>query len=164
MIAICIYFEFFETNTRGHSYKHEGGVDNMVFTSRKDLWMGIVIWLLIAAFIWIFYQSAFVQINILGIVVMVVMIYSLGTVWFNTRYKIENNTLHISYGFIKKAIAIQDIKSIRKTTNPFVAPSLSIHRIEINYGTYKTIQISPKDIPAFVGELQKKNPNIHLDN
>lgn len=140
-----------------------GGVDNMVFTSRKDLWMGIVIWILIAAFIWIFYQSAFVQMNILGIVVMVVMIYSLGTVWFNTRYKIENNTLHISYGFIKKAIAIQDIKSIWKTTNPFVAPSLSIHWIEINYVTYETIQIPPKNIPAFVGELQKKNPYIQLD-
>lgn len=95
---------------------------------------------------------------------MTVMICLLGTVWFNTRYKIENNTIYISYGLIKKTIAIQDIKSIRQTTNPFVAPSLSVHRIEINYGLYKTIQISPKDIPAFMGELQKQNPHIHLNN
>ena len=136
----------------------------MVFTSKKDLWMGIVIWILIAAFIWGLYHSTFVQINLLEIIVMTVMIYLLGTVWFNTRYKIENNTIYISYGLIKKAFSIQDIKSIRQTTNPFVAPSLSVHRIEINYGLYKTIQISPKDIPAFVGELQKQNPHIQLNN
>lgn len=136
----------------------------MVFTSRKDIWMGIVIWVLIFAFIWVFYQSVFVQLDILGIIVMVVMIYLLGTIWFNTRYKIENETLKISYGPIKKSIGIQEIKSIRNTTNPFVAPSLSVHRIEINYGEYKTIQISPKDIQIFVNELQKKNPNIKLNN
>lgn len=136
----------------------------MVFTARKDIWMGIVIWTLIVAFIWGFYQSVFVQIDILEIIVMAVMIYLLGTIWFNTRYKIENDTLKISYGPIRKAIAIKEIQSIRKTTNPFVAPSLSIHRIEINFGKYKTIQISPKDTQAFVDELQKKNPHIRLDN
>ncbi|WP_339160758.1 PH domain-containing protein [Siminovitchia sp. FSL W7-1587] len=136
----------------------------MVFTSRKDIWMGIVIWALIVVFIWGFYQSVFVQIDILGMIVMVIMIYLLGTIWFNTRYKIENDTLKISYGLIKKAIDIQEIQSIRNTTNPFVAPSLSVHRIEINYEKYKAIQISPKDIQAFVNELQKNNPRIQLDN
>jgi len=136
----------------------------MVFTSRKDIWMGIVIWALIVAFIWVFYQSVFVQLDIVGIIVMVVMSYLLGTIWFNTRYKIENDTLKISYGPIKKSIAIQEIKSVRNTTNPFVAPSLSVHRIEINYGKYKTIQISPKDKQAFVNELQKQNPHIQLNN
>ncbi|MFE4523318.1 PH domain-containing protein [Cytobacillus firmus] len=136
----------------------------MLFTSRKDVWMGIIIWALIFAFIWIFYQFIFVQLDILGIIVMVIMIYLLGTIWFNTRYKIENGTLKISYGLIKKSIDIQEIKSIRNTTNPFIAPSLSVHRIEINYGKYKTIQISPKDIQAFINELQKKNPHIKLDN
>ena len=136
----------------------------MVFSSRKDVWMGIVIWAMIFAFIWVFYQSVFVQLDILGIIVMVVMICLLGTIWFNTRYKIENGTLKISYGLIKKSIDIQEIKSIRNTTNPFVAPSLSVHRIEINYGKYKIVQISPKDIQRFVIELQKKNPQIKFDN
>lgn len=136
----------------------------MVFTSRKDSWMGIVIWTLIVACIWVFYQSTFVQTNLFGIVIMVVMVYLLGTIWFNTRYKIEHDTLQISYGLIKKTINIQEIKSIRNTTNPFVAPSLSVHRIEINYEKYKTIQISPKDRQAFVEALQQKNPYIQLDN
>ena len=66
-------------------------------------------------------------------------------------------TLQIPYGLIK-------MKSNRHTTNPFVSPSLSIHRIEINYEKYKTIQISPKDRQAFVEALQQKNPYIHLDH
>ncbi|MFJ8258353.1 PH domain-containing protein [Peribacillus asahii] len=40
------------------------------------------------------------------------MIYLLGAIWFNTRYKIENDTLKISYGPIKNSIDIQEIKSI----------------------------------------------------
>ncbi|WP_223881954.1 PH domain-containing protein [Niallia endozanthoxylica] len=84
----------------------------MVFTSRKDLWMGIVIWALIVAFIWVFYQSVFVQFNIVGIIVMVVMSYLLGTIWFNTQYKIENDTLKISYGPIKRRLLYEKL-------NPF---------------------------------------------
>ncbi|WP_045517197.1 PH domain-containing protein [Neobacillus niacini] len=38
--------------------------------------------------------------------------------------------------------------------NPFVAPALSMNRIEINYGKYNTIQISPKELNLFVNELQ----------
>ncbi|WP_223881955.1 PH domain-containing protein [Niallia endozanthoxylica] len=45
-----------------------------------------------------------------------------------------------------------------------MAPSLSVHRIELNYGKYKTIQISPKDRQSFVNELQQKNPHIQLNN
>lgn len=139
-------------------------VNKMVYSSKKDLWMGIVIWTLIVVFIWIFYQSTFVQINILGIIVMIIMVYFLGTIWFYTQYRIEHSTLKITYGLIKKEIDIQEIKSIRKTTNPFVAPALSVHRIEINFDKYETIQISPNDIQAFVIELQKKNPNIQINN
>ncbi|WP_110927973.1 PH domain-containing protein [Bacillus massiliglaciei] len=136
----------------------------MVFTSRKDRWMGFVIWSLITAFIWFFYQSAFVQIDILGIIITIIMIYLLGSIWFITRYKIENDTLKILYGPIKSAIDIQEITFIRNTVNPFAAPSLSVHRIEIHYGKYKTIQISPDDIQAFINELQRKNPHIQLDH
>ncbi|MFJ8244765.1 PH domain-containing protein [Peribacillus asahii] len=59
-----------------------------------------------------FLSIRFVQLDILGIIVMVAMIYLLGAIWFNTRYKIENDTLKISYGPIKKSIDIQEIKSI----------------------------------------------------
>ncbi|WP_235973605.1 PH domain-containing protein [Peribacillus faecalis] len=95
---------------------------------------------------------------------MVVIIYFLGTVWFNTRYKIEKSNLKVSCGHFKKSIDIQEIKSIRNTKNIFTAPSLSFNRIEIRYGNYESIQVSPVDRQAFISELGKVNPNIELDN
>ncbi|HWL23789.1 MAG TPA: PH domain-containing protein [Ureibacillus sp.] len=134
----------------------------MVFLSKKDIWMGLVIWGAIGSFLWVLYESLFTRINIVSIITMIIIISLLLTIWFNTRYKIEGNQLKISYGVIRKSIALQDIKSIRYTKNPFVAPALSFKRVEINYGKYETIQVSPKEMDKFIIELQDKNPHIQL--
>lgn len=135
----------------------------MVFSSKKDIWMGIVIWILIGAFSWLFYQTAFIQKNAFGSMLLLALVTLLAAVWFSTHYIIEDDVLHITYGPLKKAIHINEIRSIRYTTNPFVAPSLSAQRIEVNYGKFQTVQISPKDKDVFVNELKEKNPNIQLD-
>jgi hypothetical protein len=134
----------------------------LVFISKKDLWMGIIVWSLNALFTWISYQLIFVNFDIVGITFMVLMIYLLCTIWFNTRYKIEKDTLKISYGPYIKIIQIQDINLIRYTTNPFVAPALSMHRVEISYGKYETISISPQDKKTFIQQLQAVNPQIQI--
>ncbi|WP_245998033.1 PH domain-containing protein [Aquisalibacillus elongatus] len=83
-------------------------------------------------------------------------------IWFKTGYTIQNNFIKIQYGPFKKEIKIDEIHSIRETKNPFTAPSLSMYRIEINYGKYNTIQISPKNIDEFIYELEKRNSNIQI--
>lgn len=139
------------------------GGDNVVFPTRRDIWMGILIWAIIFIFLKGLYHSIS-QLSLIGIIIMSILLYCVGAMWFYTRYIIQDNMLVIRYGVIKQTIHIQDIKAIRKTTNPFVAPSLSIHRIEINYGKYKTTQISPKDIKSFMKQLEKRNPKINFDN
>jgi uncharacterized membrane protein YdbT with pleckstrin-like domain len=134
----------------------------LVFVSKKDLWMGIIVWSLNTLFTWISYQLIFVSYDIAGITFMVLMIYLLCTIWFNTRYKIEEDTLKISYGPYRKIIHIGDINSIRYTTNPFVAPALSMHRVEISYCKYGTISISPQDKKAFIQQLQAVNSQIQI--
>jgi len=134
----------------------------MEFLSKKDMWMRMIIWALIGVFIWIFYESTFIEFNLVGIIVMTIMIGLLLSIWFWTRYKIEQGILKISYGPIKKSIAIQDIQSIRLTVNPFTAPALSMYKIEINYRKYKTISISPINQERFIKELQKLNPKIRI--
>ncbi|RID83502.1 hypothetical protein D1953_15670 [Peribacillus asahii] len=134
----------------------------MEFSSKKDMWMRMIIWALIGVFIWIFYESTFIEFNLVGIIVMTIMIGLLLSIWFWTRYKIEQGILKISYGPIKKSIAIQDIQSIRLTVNPFTAPALSMYKIEINYRKYKTISISPINQERFIKELQKLNPKIRI--
>ena len=136
--------------------------DAMEFSSKKDIWMGIIIWAVIGVFVWIFYESTFIEFDLVGIIVMTIMIGLLLSIWFWTRYKIEQGILKISYGPIKKSIAIEDIQSIRLTVNPFTAPALSMYRIEINYRKYKTISISPINQERFIKELQKLNPKIRM--
>jgi len=134
----------------------------MEFSSKRDMWMGLIIWALIGVFIWIFYESTFVEFDLVGIIVMTIMVGLLLSIWFSTHYKIEQGILKISYGPIKKSIAIEDIQSIRLTVNPFTAPALSMYRIEINYLKYKTISISPINQERFIKELQKLNPKIRM--
>ncbi|AZV41734.1 hypothetical protein BAOM_1123 [Peribacillus asahii] len=134
----------------------------MEFSSKRDMWMGLIIWALIGVFIWIFYESTFIEFNLAGIIVMTIMVGLLLSIWFCTHYKIEQGILKISCGPIKKSITIEDIQSIRLTVNPFTAPALSMYRIEINYWKYKTISISPINQERFIKELQKLNPKIRI--
>ncbi|NBJ68660.1 MULTISPECIES: PH domain-containing protein [Clostridia] len=83
-------------------------------------------------------------------------------IWFFTRYRINNNVLVIRYGIIKLSVNIQDITTIRETTNPFVSLALSVRRIEISYDKYKTVQISPKNEKLFVEQLKNVNPEINI--
>ncbi|WP_338448393.1 PH domain-containing protein [Niallia oryzisoli] len=81
-------------------------------------------------------------------------------IWFKTGYTIENHFLKIEYGPIKKKIKIDEIHSIRETTNPFTAPALSMDKIEITYARFHTISISPKKKMEFARLLLKQNPYI----
>jgi len=80
---------------------------------------------------------------------------------FKTEYTIENGKLKIRCGFFTyKPIEINEIKKISKTTNIISAPAPSFDRIEIKYGKFNEIIISPKDKIDFVKYLTKLNPNI----
>lgn len=131
----------------------------MVFKSKMDVWMAIPIWALIVMFCRMLYV-AIVQVSIIGMILALIVICFIGAIWFHTRYIIKHELLIIRYGWMKQTINIKDIKSIRKTTNPFVAPSLSIRRIEISYDQYKTVQISPKEESAFIKKLKEIHSNI----
>lgn len=133
----------------------------MVFSSKKDMWMGIPIWALIVVFLRMLYEAIF-QLSIVGIIIALIILCFVGAIWFHTRYIIQDELLIIKYGFLKQTININDIKSFRKTTNPFVSPSLSIRRVELTHGKYETVQISPKEIKLFVETLQEKNPDIQV--
>ncbi|MFB4168868.1 PH domain-containing protein [Virgibacillus sp. JSM 102003] len=135
--------------------------------------MAIIIWL--SAFLLIIPPVFFPDLGVwmlpdflnkqwVKIVVLFPIGFCLMWIWFKTGYTIENNSIKIQYGPFKKYIEIDEIYNIRETKNPFTAPALSMNRVEINYGKYETIQISPKEISLFVGELQKKNPHIQIKN
>lgn len=81
--------------------------------------------------------------------------------FFYTQYTINNKELTIKCGlFSYQPINIDEIKEIRKTNTIVSSPAPSFDRIEIKYGKYNAMILSPKDKFRFADDLIKINPKI----
>jgi len=81
---------------------------------------------------------------------------------FSTEYTItDNGTLKVKCGFVyNKSFDINKIKSIVKSNNLISSPAPSLDRIELTYGKFDLIIISPKNKTEFANDLTKINPKI----
>ena len=69
--------------------------------------------------------------------------------------------LHIKCGFFRyNSINIMDIKKVSKSRSIISSPAASFDRIEISYGKFDELIISPRHKLKFVDDLQKINPNL----
>ena len=134
----------------------------MVYKSKKDIMIGVVIWGVALFLLYGVYEAVFIKENILGAVIMTALLLLLIIFWFRTIYKIEGDILHIYYGPFRFQVVISEITAIRHAKNIFTGPALSIERIEITYSKYHVIQISPKEKEKFVNVLLQMNPNIKI--
>ncbi len=83
--------------------------------------------------------------------------------FLRTIYTIANDKLKIRSGFFSyKPIEISEIRKITKTNNIISSPAASFDRIEIQYGKFKSIIISPKDKLNFCKDLNGLNPEIKI--
>lgn len=144
----------------------------MYFPSKKDLWLSITYWLCALFFIippiffpnfgvWIspsFLDKQWIKIFTLSLIGLCLL-----WIWLKTGYTIKSDVLTIQYGPFRWTIKIAEIHSVTETKNPFTAPALSIDKLEINYGKFKTIAISPKNKTEFIDQLRKQNLNISTD-
>ena len=81
--------------------------------------------------------------------------------FFKLEYIIEENKLKIKCGFFTyKPIEIKDIKEITKSNSIISSPAASFDRIEIKYGKWEELIISPKDKFTFAKHLTNLNPKI----
>ena len=144
----------------------------MYFPSKKDWWMTIIIWLFAGLFmippvffpdfgVWM--TPEFLDKQWIKIMVLFPIGFVLIWIWFKTGYMIEGSTLIIQFGPFKKEIRIDEIYQTRETKNPFTAPALSMDKIEIYYGKYDFVSISPENKTVFICELKERNANIETD-
>ena len=81
--------------------------------------------------------------------------------FFKTEYFINDGNLKIRCGFFSyKPIKINEMKKVEKTKSLLSSPAPSFDRIEISYGKFDSIIISPQDKYSFVKDLIAVNPNI----
>lgn len=92
---------------------------------------------------------------ILGTLIFILHLYS------TTYYAIDGHFLIVTSGFlVNRKIDINTVKSIRDTRSLLSAPALSFDRIEIGWGNYSGIVISPKNKEAFIDAMLRVNPKI----
>ena len=84
-------------------------------------------------------------------------------IWFGTGYKVQEEHIKVQFGPFRSSIRIEEIKKVSKIKSPFTAPVLSVNRLEILYGKYDVMDISPKNENEFIRLLVTKNPQIQVD-
>jgi membrane protein YdbS with pleckstrin-like domain len=139
----------------------------MKFPSKKDWWLTIIIWgaMLFAMgsgiYSLIFEESNFIDFVIVLILAVMLPVFLLW-MWLTTYYVLDESNLVIKYGPFKKIIPLNTIKSVKKTMNPLSSPALSLKRLEIIYGQYNMVLISPKDRDEFMKILSKHCPQAEI--
>ncbi|RCW93435.1 PH domain-containing protein [Winogradskyella arenosi] len=137
-------------------------------TRSKTFYSKISYGLLVILFL-VFYGSLIpiyitdgITINISSLFVMVSLVYGcIVYLFFNTTYTITPQHLIIKCGFIRyKPIPIKSITSMAKSSNIISSPAASFDRIEIRYGKFDEIILSPKNKSEFAAYLKQLNPKI----
>lgn len=99
----------------------------------------------------------------LGIAILAPVLLFVVHIFMNTNYTVDGNSLKIKCGFLfNKSIDIQQIKKISETNNPLGSPAVSLDRLEIVYGKFDNVIISPKHKNEFIETIVLLNPDIEV--
>jgi uncharacterized membrane protein YdbT with pleckstrin-like domain len=131
------------------------------FRAGRDVWLGGVIWGSIALLIWGFSETISDG-DLVGALIVGAVILLLLSIWFRTSYEMKEGRLFITSGPYYKSIPIGRITSVRKTTNPFTSPSLTIRKLEIQFGTHGVVSVGPEDRDELIRALREANPEIEV--
>jgi len=144
-------------------------VSEIVFVSKKDALYFVAIWGTIILGLTVIVDSSFTSSFLsvsywFALILILILIVWLIWIWFSTGYLVENNSLIIRAGPLKQTIDIQEIKKITREKSILTSGALSIDRLQIQYGKYKYVGISPKKEYEFIALLRSKNPQIQIDD
>ncbi|HFK1681668.1 TPA: PH domain-containing protein [Bacillus tropicus] len=130
----------------------------MEFPLKKDVWLYPIFFVVIGACFAPLFAGREYFLLFFTIPLAILFMWS----WFSITYIVEEESITIKSGFVKKRIFIRDIKQISNTKNPIAAHALSFDRLEIVYGAHQTEIISPKDKAQFINLVKSKNPHIEM--
>jgi hypothetical protein len=99
----------------------------------------------------------------LGILIILPIIAFVVHMLMTTYYVVEGGTLTIKCGFLYNLkVDIGTIKKIKETNNALSSPAASLDRLEVSYGKFDDVMISPKDKAEFINHLIQINPSIEV--
>jgi hypothetical protein len=98
-----------------------------------------------------------------GLIINLIVAAFIAHMIFTTYYVLSDKELVIRCGFlINQTIKVDAIKRITETRNALSAPATSLDRIEIAFGKYDTLMVSPKNKAEFIAHLTQLKPGIEV--
>jgi hypothetical protein len=142
------------------------------FYSKKDPWIGIVIFLcallpfIITFTIFYIPQNRPVPVPVIFFLYLITITLSLLmiSIWFQTYYEIDQEFLYHRMGPFKGKLAVKSIRSVKKhSRRSLYSPTLSYDLVLISYNTFDDISLSPEDQDSFIAALRIMNKNIVIE-
>lgn len=121
------------------------------FRSKIDFWLIIIILVTFVFPVFLTWGQgdAFRTAIIIGAILWALLFWLM----FMTRYVVNEDELIIHGGIYKVRIPLNEIKSVESSNSVLAGPALSRDRLQIIYGDYKNILVSPKDKTGFLAAI-----------
>lgn len=125
-----------------------------------DLGMGVVIGTAIAplAIVGVVEPTARVTLLIVGASLLLLFWYLYRT----THYTFAQDLLRVQCGPFTLAIPYGDVRRASPSGSLVSGYAMSLRRIELEYGTFDSVLISPADRAGFLGELRRRAPHADV--
>jgi len=129
----------------------------IVYKSKTDTWLLAVLALSIAVSLFAAIATLFAGTAAAWPVAAFIAVIGVGLpIWLllSTRYTLESHQLKVHSGPFKWHIKVADITSITPSSNPLSSPALSLDRLRINYGSGRSLMISPRNKEQFIRDIE----------
>jgi len=108
-----------------------------------------------------FYGENLISEALIMSVIILFLFFCLLYLFYNISYTITDKFLKIRCGFIySKNLNIEKITFISSTKTLISSPAASLDRVELHYGEFSSVVVSPKNKQKFIKDLLKINPFI----
>lgn len=141
----------------------------LTFSSKVDAWIpGVVIVSVLASPVIVFLAPAKKPVaSMTWMIVFGAGLFTLalvGWMFATTAYVISGPDLRLKSGPVRITIPINTITRIGRGSVIGSAIALSLSRIEIQYGRFQSVLISPKDPRAFIQAILARAPNVTVED
>ena len=141
-------------------------VPRAFFVSKVDAWIsGIAVaagftCLSIAALMALFSTSTAEMAVLAGIVLLTLVL----PIWLllDTNYTVTGEELRIRSGPFRWRIALSEVRQVSPSRSWMSSPALSLDRIRVQYGTARSVLVSPREKQRFVDCLRERCPAAHI--
>lgn len=79
---------------------------------------------------------------------------------FTTYYELEHDALLVNSGPFSWRIPLAEINAVRPSNSSASSPAMSMDRLEILYGSGRSILVSPADKAEFLAMLRRRVPRL----